>query len=427
MKLLRATQFASVTGVLVVLALGHNFAQTMPSPPVAAAPVTTVLQPSGAILHARAFPSIQLWSDEVLTYVGMFSPDAVFRAPSRFTHTSGYSPGEGILPAALPGEQGQHEEVPPSMLISNERVVENLEPPAIARATGHAPTRLGETRNRFVTYAYGRPSVLHAPQHIATDSKQRLILSDPMGGAVHVLDPTGKTSFRIVCGKGHRLHEPAGVAVDADDNIYVADSARGMLVVFDQNGGFVRYIGNYEGENEYDSPRGIAIDRQAARLYLVDTPRNLVFVLDLTGKVLKRLGKYRDGTGVGKFDNPTDVAVNHGHVFVLDSRGSRVQIVDPQYNMAGSFNLPRGYKPELEEQDGLGSDQQGNVYVTSFSGSLVRVFRQDGDAIASFGQVGRRVGEFAGPAGVWIDSANRLYVADSGNGRVQLFQLQAQR
>ena len=47
--------------------------------------------------------------------------------------------------------------------------------------------------------------------------------------------------------------------------------------------------------------------------------------------------------------------------------------------------------------------------------------------LASFGQNGKRAGEFAGPEGLWIDSTNRLYVADSGNGRVQLFQLQAQK
>ena len=142
------------------------------------------------------------------------------------------------------------------MLLSNERVVENLEPPAHAEAAPQSPARVAELRNRFVTYAYGRPSVLSAPAHVATDSRQRLIVSDPHGDAVHVLDPAGKTSFRIVTGKGYRLHQPAGVAVDADDNIYVADSERGMIAVFDRSGNFVRYIGNFKGENEYESPRG---------------------------------------------------------------------------------------------------------------------------------------------------------------------------
>src|SRR5215469_11430627 len=80
------------------------------------------------------------------------------------------------------------------------------------RASGaHAHTRLGATGNRFLTYAYGHPSVLYAPRHVVTDSHQRLIISDPAANALHVLDRKGKTSFRIVCGKDRRLRKPSGV------------------------------------------------------------------------------------------------------------------------------------------------------------------------------------------------------------------------
>jgi len=47
--------------------------------------------------------------------------------------------------------------------------------------------------------------------------QQRLIISDPAGKALHVLDPKRKASFRIVADRGRRLGEPMGVAVDAAD------------------------------------------------------------------------------------------------------------------------------------------------------------------------------------------------------------------
>jgi len=78
--------------------------------------------------------------------------------------------------------------------------------------------------------------------------------------------------------------------VDAEDNIYIADSEAGMVLVYNQSGQFIRYIGNFQGENMYERPTGIAIDRKARRLYLTDTPRNLVFILDLQGNVLKTCG-----------------------------------------------------------------------------------------------------------------------------------------
>jgi hypothetical protein len=33
------------------------------------------------------------------------------------------------------------------------------------------------------------------------------------------------------------------------------------------------------------------------------------------------------------------------------------------------------------------------------------------------------MGEFSAPGGLWVDANNRLYVADTANVRVQLFQL----
>jgi DNA-binding beta-propeller fold protein YncE len=423
MKLLRATKFSFICYILLSLSHSLALAQAMPGAPLAATSAATVTQGIYPSQPERAFPRIHLWGSEVLSYVGVFSPDATFHTTSRFTGVRGHSPGEGIPPADFRDQNPRTSYAPLTMLLSNERVVENFEPPAHAEAAANSPARVAEYRNRFVTYAYGRPSVLSAPRHIATDSQQRLIISDPAANAVHVLDPLGKTSFRIVTGDGRRLRRPAGVAVDADDNIYVADSDHGMISVFDRSGNFLRYIGNFKGENEYESPQGIAIDRKAGRLYLVDSPRNLVFVLDLTGKVLKRLGKYHDGTGVGKFDDPTDIALNHHHIYVLDSSGTRVQVLDSDCAFQGSFDLPHGLQLQDSRQNGLGSDLQGNVYVSLSSVSLLQVYSYDGHPLASFGQAGQRVGEFAGPEGLWIDASNRLYVADSGNGRVQLFQL----
>ena len=132
----------------------------------------------------------------------------------------------------------------------------------------------------------------------------------------------------------------------------------------------------------------------------------------------------RDVSGHGEFDEPTEIAVNHEHVFVLDSRGTRVQVMDLECNPVGSFAVPHGPDPMVNRESGLSTDRAGNVYVSSFHSSLIRVFSHDGRLLSAFGQPGHGVGEFSGPGGLWIDSADRLYVADSGNGRVQLFQLQ---
>ncbi len=426
MKLLRATQFALFLGLSgLSIWPGSGSAQSIPATPFAAASAAVVPERPALNKPVRAFPQLSLWRGFELSYVGMFSPDALFHTPSKMAGATGFLGETAIPPAASKTQLERHIDVPQSMLVSNERVVDDFEPPAHAEAIAQMHSPAGVWRSRFLTYAFGPVSVLHAPRHVTTDSRQRVILSDPDGGGIHVLDPKGRTSFRIVSGTDRRLRRPEGVAVDADDNLYVADSVRGMVLVFDRNGNFMRYVGSYQGEPEYARPTGIAIDREARRLYLIDTPRNLVFVLDLNGRMLKTIGRRHDGTGIGEFDGPTEIAVNHKHVFVLDRRGTRVQVLDAKCNPAGSFDLPHGLDPLVNQYDGLGTDQEGNVYVSSFGGSLIRVYADDGRFLSCFGQPGRGAGEFAYPGGLWIDASDRLYVADSGNGRVQLFQLRA--
>jgi DNA-binding beta-propeller fold protein YncE len=312
------------------------------------------------------------------------------------------------------------------MLQSPERVVENLEPPAHAKGTWPAVSHPAELRNQFLTLIYGRPSIIHTARHVATDSQQRLVLSDPDGHAVHVLDPAGKQSIRLVAGKGYRLHYPEGVAVDARDNLYVADSDLGMVVVFDSSGNFLRYIGSYHGEPQYARPHGIAIDPQKQLLYLVDTPRNMVFKLDLDGNILKSVGRDRKDHGLGEFQSPTEIAVNHKYIYILDRWGTRVQVFDMSLKPVSSFSLPGTARdPGHPVENGLSADQDSRVYLSQFGSSLVGVYEPNGHLVSSFGQSGTLAGQFASPAGLWIDPKNRLYVADSGNGRVQVFQLRS--
>jgi sugar lactone lactonase YvrE len=353
----------------------------------------------------------------------MFSPDALFHVPSRHHGNNQRVPGEGILPAQPSGDHAPDAEAPPWMLLTNERVVENREPPAHALAVGTASSPAAQVRNQTVTFLYGRPSVISSPRYVVTDSQRRVILSDPEGLAVHVLDPLGKTSFRLACGNGYRVRRPAGVAADAEDNLYVVDSELGMVAVFDSGGRFMRYIGTYHGEPDYASPRGIAIDKRKQRLYLVDTPRNQMFELDLSGRVVKRFGKNRRGEGVGELEAPTDVALNGERIVVLDRWGTRVQVLNTRFDTLYSFSVGRLGDPQFSRENGPGTDGEGHIFASSFRRGVVSMYSPQGHLMAMFGQSGTRAGEFGAPGGLWIDAQNHMFIAESANGRVQMFQL----
>ncbi len=374
--------------------------------------------------HARSFARLNLENGREVEYVGMFSADGKYRASSKF---SNFLQRMGIGPSP----DTQQRDVPPKMLHSYGRVVESYEPPDHAVDLPETNPPLGNARDAVVTFAYGHRRVLQVPQRLTTDSMRRVILTDPSVPAVHILDPKRKTSFSILGGQGRRLQLPGGVAVDGDDNIYITDLARGIVLVYDQYGSFVRLIGIFHGENMYRRLTGIAIDRKAGHLYLADGPRHLVFMLDLQGNVLKRTGqqwkdgstpglKLRNDTGPRELNNPTEIAVGDHEVVVLDSGGTRVRILDLEFNLVGGFSV---YLAPRQEADGLGIDKEGNVYVSYVSTSEIRAYNRDGKPLGSFGKAGFRMGEFNAPRGLWVDSTNRIYVADTQNARIQVFQL----
>ena len=122
------------------------------------------------------------------------------------------------------------------MLSSSVREVDDIEPPAHAMALPDVHSRPAAASQCGPPFVYGGRQVLETPQYLTTDSRQRLIISDPGIPASTRTGLAGKNSFSILGGKGHRLQSPAGVAVDKDDNIYVADSELGMVLVYDQYG-----------------------------------------------------------------------------------------------------------------------------------------------------------------------------------------------
>jgi len=52
----------------------------------------------------------------------------------------------------------------------------------------------------------------------------------------------------------------------------------------------------------------------------------------------------------------------------------------------------------------------------------VQVFNRQGELLYTFGAAGTRAGEFQLPAGLFIDHSDRVFVVDSFNRRVQVFQ-----
>lgn len=388
---------------------------------------STFSQTGAAFLNAREPPH---WPANcgrtVLVYLGGYHADGKFRAASPFscgeevTLSSDSILSVSSRPPAVPSFIYLH---------PRERVIENYQPPAYAKRAIKGTSTFAALRDGIVTFAYGREKALLTPIHVAVDSQGRLIVSDPGAGAVHVLD--GRNSFRIAAGANRRMHMPAGVAVDAADNIYVADPDLGVVGVYDRSGRFLHDIGKMGGETLFHSPTGIAIDSKNNRLYVLDTPRSVLFVSDLEGNVLKRVGRGR-GHPIGRYtstfspmnlDEPTEIAVSGDKVAMLDSKGSRIRIMDLDCNVLAEFHVQVPTGSETAAEVGLGIDASENLYLSNAGEPTIRIYDLSGHLKSSFGRHGSGIVGFTAPSGLSIDSANKLYVADTSNRRVEVFQL----
>src|SRR6185295_9898658 len=77
----------------------------------------------------------------------------------------------------------------------------------------------------------------------------------------------------------------------------------------------------------------------------------------------------------------------------------------------GSFRVPRG----------IATDSSGNVYVADSGNNRIQKFDSSGSFLAKWGSFGSGDGQFNGPQGIATDSSGNVYVADSANSRIQKF------
>jgi DNA-binding beta-propeller fold protein YncE len=265
------------------------------------------------------------------------------------------------------------------------------------------------------------------PYGVVTDSRGRIIITDPGAQGVHIFD-FEKQKYKFISREEGKdaFQSPQCVAVDAQDNIYFTDSETGKVFVYDANGKFRRVLGSLKGgEGFYKRPTGIAVDSAAQRLYVSDTLRHKIFVLDLVGNVLQTIGKR--GSDLGEFNFPTEIRLHGNELIVVDAMNFRVQILDK----SGQFLYGVGRIGEISgtmfRPKGIGMDSEQNLYVVDGMFDAVQAFDHQGKLLFYFGRSGDGPEEFELPAGLHIDRDNHIYVADSYNHRIQVFHFSAPR
>ena len=293
--------------------------------------------------------------------------------------------------------------------------------------------------------------------HIKIDGKH--IKASPF--AVTVKRPIEKlgTPIKIITG----LKDPWGVAVNKKGEIIVVEYGAHRVSVYSRAGDKLRSFGSYGSEfGQFYGPRGVAVD-DVGHILVADTLNYRIQKFTEDGKFIASVGS--EGDKQLQFDYPTGIAIHplNKMVYVSESCNYRVQILNPDLTAHGVFGSKGSDIGQFNCPRGIAFDSTGNVYVgESRSDTRVQVFSAKGDhlrwlgdklnrpyditidsndtiyvgdsynhricifdlngkLIRSFGTKGTLPGQFNLPIGIAVDKSGLIYVCDQNNGRVQVF------
>jgi sugar lactone lactonase YvrE len=305
---------------------------------------------------------------------------------------------------------------------------------------------------------------LNSPEGVALDPVGNLYIADVGNQLIRKVTPGGTISTYAGSGSPAggfsgdggpattaQLNQPVGVALDPAGNLYIADAGNSRIRRVSTLGTISTYAGTGTGGFSGDggpataahlrSPLGVALD-PAGNLYVADDGNHRIRKVSTGGIVSTYAGTIFRFSGDGgpataaQLYAPGGVALDPaGNLYIADTYNHRIRKVTPDgtistYAGTGTPGFSGDGGPataaQLRYPTSVAVDPAGNLYITD--NNRIRKVTPGGtiSTYAGTGGVGfsgdggpATAAQLAGPAGVALDSAGNLYIADRGNFRIR--------
>jgi hypothetical protein len=289
-------------------------------------------------------------------------------------------------------------------------------------------------------------SQFNGPAGVDLKGNDQVYVVDSGNSRVQIFSPDGAYTGQFgTPGTGDgQLGAPWGVVIGPSGNCYIGDSGNNRIQKFspanvalgwwgmDTGGGTgwhavgsgeTSYWGTADGE--FNFPSGVAAGK-SGHVYVCDTWNHRVQQFDDTGTHIRSWGSA--GTGVADFAAPLGITVGpRGDVYVADTGNCRIKKYTDDGQLltmwGGSGTGPGQFLGNGETTGAMDvtCDSSGYVYATDAQNGRVQKFNADANFVTAFGSYGNGPQQFVDPSGIAVDRYGKVYIADTGNNRVQVW------
>ncbi|XP_019540124.3 RING finger protein nhl-1-like [Aedes albopictus] len=235
----------------------------------------------------------------------------------------------------------------------------------------------------------------------------------------------------------NKCHRPAGVGVAPwkqetveQSLLYISGAESRLIYVVNRTTGDVVQRIVHE---DMSYPNGISFDEEKQEIFVSDKWKHCIFVFAADGTFMRQLCDKGDQEGLLRA--PEGIAIGpNGVLFICDTGNDRIQCVSPangrmlsqfgripkdQLMKATQTKTPTRYV-DLKSPTGV-AIHDDKVFVLDSGNRRVKVFNKQGERILEFGQVGSMVGQFQYPEVIAVDPSGFILVGDGGNAKVLIY------
>lgn len=239
------------------------------------------------------------------------------------------------------------------------------------------------------------------------------------------LDSRCFSGVQVIGGRGVSpglFNKPRSLVCDRNDNLYVADIT-GRVQKFDPQGRFV--LQWQMPQTDLGKPKGMGVDG-AGNVLVVEPHYMRVNHFTPDGELVGQWGCR--GTNAGCFILPRAIAVNsRGDVYLSEyTVVDRVQRFGPASralaggvpSFLGGWGAPGVESGSFNRAEGLAIGPADAVYVADSCNHRIQVFDVAGKFLRTHGQAGSNPGDFSYPYDIRVDSVGNQFVCEFGNSRI---------